>query len=76
MPKNQNIEIYAVGIKITLLGTDQVSRIFILEELELKVEHEGSHTSFFNLDVRVEKGLFIYIISCMKRETTVNIIPS
>ena len=37
------------------------------------MEHEGSHVSFLNLDIRVEKGLLIYIISCMKRETTVNI---
>ena len=29
-------------------------------ELELKVEHSGSHASFLNLDITIKEGLFIY----------------
>ena len=29
-------------------------------ELELKVEHSGSHASFLNLDVTIKEGLFVY----------------
>ena len=30
------------------------------DELELKVEHEGSSGSFLHLDIRVEEGQFVY----------------
>ena len=29
-------------------------------ELELKVEHSGSHASFLNLDITIREGLFVY----------------
>ena len=29
-------------------------------ELELKVEHSGSHASFLNLDITIKEGLFVY----------------
>ena len=29
-------------------------------ELELKVEHSGSHASFLNLDITINEGLFVY----------------
>ena len=30
------------------------------EELYLKVEHEGIHATFLNLDVTIENGIFVY----------------
>ena len=30
------------------------------EELELKIEHSGSHASFLNLDISIKDGIFIY----------------
>ena len=30
------------------------------DELELKVEHSGSHASFLNLDISIKDGIFIY----------------
>ena len=30
------------------------------KELELKVEHQGDHTTFFYLDVTIKEGTFIY----------------
>ena len=29
-------------------------------ELELKIEHSGSHASFLNLDITIKEGLFVY----------------
>ena len=30
------------------------------EELELKVEHSGTHATFLNLDISIEEGVFVY----------------
>ena len=30
------------------------------DELELKIEHSGSHASFLNLDISIKDGIFIY----------------
>ena len=30
------------------------------DELELKVEHSGSHASFLNLDISIKDGIFVY----------------
>ena len=30
------------------------------KELELKVEHQGDHATFFNLDITIEDGTFVY----------------
>ena len=30
------------------------------EELELKVEHSGSHATFLNLDITIKEGIFVY----------------
>ena len=38
----------------------KVHKDIYLEELELKVEHSGSHTSFLNLDTTIKEGLFVY----------------
>ena len=38
----------------------QVYKEIYPEELELKLEHTGSHASFLNLDVTIEEGRFVY----------------
>ena len=30
------------------------------EELELKLEHSGTHASFLNLDITINEGIFVY----------------
>ena len=30
------------------------------DELELKIEHSGSHASFLNLDISIKDGIFVY----------------
>ena len=29
-------------------------------ELQHKVEHQDNHVSFVNLDIKIEKGIFVY----------------
>ena len=38
----------------------QVYKDIYPNELELKVEHSGSHASFLNLDITIKDGLFVY----------------
>jgi hypothetical protein len=41
-----------------LFGT--VYRNIYPEELELKVEHSGTHATFLNLDITINEGIFVY----------------
>ena len=41
-----------------LLG--KVYRDIYPEELELKLEHSGTHASFLNLDITINEGIFVY----------------
>ena len=38
----------------------QIYKDIYPEELELKVEHSGTHASFLNLDITIKDGIFIY----------------
>ena len=39
---------------------ESVYREIYPDELELKVEHSGSHASFLNLDISIKDGVFVY----------------
>ena len=38
----------------------EIQREIYPEELELKLEHSGSHASFLNLDITILEGEFVY----------------
>ena len=49
-----------VGTLNNVVESNDVHKDIYLPELQLKIEHSGTHATFLNLYITVKNGVFVY----------------